>query len=130
MECAVDGGSWLIPNRAALFFSLRCAVLLWSGPMSQLRSMYRTGQATMCTEQRLDFQLCLKVKAAAMKDPEGARVSADGQPASRSSHSHQSSALRAAILSIYPDAIAYPIAQPTAWSGTYERRADWHVAVV
>ena len=78
--------------------------------MSQLRSMYRTGQATMCTEQRLDFQLCLNVKAAAMKDPEGARVSADGQPASRSSHGQQSSALRAAILSIYPDAIANSVA--------------------
>jgi hypothetical protein len=51
-------------------------ILAWCfGPASQLRSVYRTGTTTMCTQQRLDLELCIKVKAQALKDPEGARVS-------------------------------------------------------
>ena len=51
-------------------------ILCWCfGPVSQVRSLYRTGQTTLCSQQWSDMQLCLKVKAQAMKDPEEARVS-------------------------------------------------------
>jgi hypothetical protein len=53
-------------------------IMFWCyGPVSQLRSMYRTGQSTTCAQQRADLQLCLRVKATAMKNPEEARVSCD-----------------------------------------------------
>ena len=51
-------------------------ILAWCyGPASQLRSVYRTGSATVCTQPRKDLELCIKVKAQALKDPEGAMVS-------------------------------------------------------
>jgi len=63
-------------------------ILCWCfGPASQLRSVYRTGATTLCTQQRLDFQLCLKVRATAMKQPEEARVSLRTQIPTRPSFS-------------------------------------------
>lgn len=51
-------------------------ILCWCfGPVSQVRSLYRTGNATTCGAQFADLQTCMKVKAAAMKDTEEARVS-------------------------------------------------------
>lgn len=55
-------------------------ILCWCfGPVSQMRALYRTGNATTCSAQFKDLQTCMKVKAAALKDPEEARVRSTAQ---------------------------------------------------
>jgi hypothetical protein len=50
-------------------------IVAWCfGPVNQLRSIYRNGVPTLCTQQFDDFKLCLKVMAKSGGDQAEARV--------------------------------------------------------
>lgn len=59
-------------------------IVAWCfGPVNQLRSIYRTGVPTVCTQQFDDFKLCIKVMAKSGGDQEEARVWTNGHRARR-----------------------------------------------